>query len=289
MFLVASPDRKPLFGILGLIFLLTMTFSKVTSSRAEEVGKPNALHRAAQGWIQVGIQQYQRSLFKAAEKSFRRAQVFKKYLTIAEREQLNELLQKARVAESEGKHILADFQTAGKLIEQAQPIEAETHIEKPEDSEPITNKESEQSPQRPKEISSQLSEQEKETVETAELALTETEEIEVFSQRTLQERMVSLIKQPVQYFSGLNDKQWRIWGLSTAGMLTIVLLLMIQRRKRKETFKRVYENPALVQESSSVIGARLAGCRQKRKGFELLKRDRGTHVLKSSGRPDNSE
>jgi hypothetical protein len=289
MFLVASPDRKPLLGILALIFLLVMTLSEVTSSQANEAGKPNALHQAAQGWMRVGIQQYQRSLFKAAEQSFRRAQVFKKYLTAAEREQLNELLQKARIAESEGKHILADTQTVNKLVEQDQPIEANTHVEKLEDSEPLTKKEPEQSAQRLKEITSQPSEQEKQTVEKAELSVTGNEEKVVPSEGKLQGSIKSLINKLTQYFSGLNDKQWRRWGLLTAGMLTIFLLLLIERRKRKETVKRVYENPVLVQESSSVIGARLAGCRQNHKGIELLEKDRVAYVPKSDGRPDNSE
>jgi hypothetical protein len=43
------------------------------------------LRQAAQEWIRVGIEQYQRDLFEAARQSFRRARVYRKYLTDDER------------------------------------------------------------------------------------------------------------------------------------------------------------------------------------------------------------
>lgn len=77
-----------------LVVLLLMTLSAVPS-RADEATKENALHKAAQEWIQVGTEQHNRALFKAAEKSFRRAAIYRNYLTDAERKKLDELLEQS--------------------------------------------------------------------------------------------------------------------------------------------------------------------------------------------------
>ncbi len=88
-FLIKSFDRRFLSGILALTFLLTLALSDVTLSQESQDGKQNILRQASQQWMQVGIQQYKRNLFKEAELSFRRAHIFQKYLTAAEHEQLD--------------------------------------------------------------------------------------------------------------------------------------------------------------------------------------------------------
>jgi len=154
-FLTESFDRKLLSTILALIFLLTTALSEVTPSQASEADKQKALRQVAQEWIQVGMEQYRRVLFKAAEQSFRQAQDYDEYLTAAEREKLNWLLEKAHVAGPKRKRILASIQTVNKLIEEDQLVKAK-YLEKVEDSEFLTKEEREQITERLKKIYNQL-------------------------------------------------------------------------------------------------------------------------------------
>ncbi|MEA3225315.1 MAG: polysaccharide biosynthesis/export family protein, partial [Planctomycetota bacterium] len=75
--------------------LLIAAMPNSTRCQADETAKQNTLHKAAQQWMQVGIEQYNRSLFKAAGQSFRRAAVFRGYLTAAEQKKLTEFQEKA--------------------------------------------------------------------------------------------------------------------------------------------------------------------------------------------------
>lgn len=147
-------DRKFLSAI--LIFLLTSTLLKIAPSHASGADKQKALHKVAQEWIQVGMEQYRRTLFKAAEQSFRQAQDYQIYLTIAEREKLNELLEKANNTESKRKRILAGIQTVNGLKKQGQLVKAKAYLEMVKNSEYLTKTEQEQIAERLKEINNQL-------------------------------------------------------------------------------------------------------------------------------------
>jgi len=154
--LTESFDRKLLSTILALIFLLTTALSEVTPSQASEADKQKALRQVAQEWIQVGMEQYRRFLFKAAEQSFRQAQDYDEYLTAAEREKLNWLLEKAHVGGPKRRRILAGIQTVDKLVEEDQLVKAKAYLEKVEDSEFLTKEEREQITERLKKIHNQL-------------------------------------------------------------------------------------------------------------------------------------
>ncbi len=79
--------------------LIILVFAVATTSpspcKASEKAKSNTLQKAAQEWMQVGKEQYDRSLFKAAKKSFRRAAVYQRYLNSSDRKKLDELLEKS--------------------------------------------------------------------------------------------------------------------------------------------------------------------------------------------------
>ena len=158
---INSFDRRFLTGILALIFLLTMILSDVTLSQESQAGKEEVLRKASLRWMQVGIKQYKSDLFTEAELSFRRARVFKKYLTDAERQELNEFLANARTAISEGKQAVANTKPADESIEQAEPVKAEVNVEKVKVSEPATEKQLDK-------ISDQPGPQEVQSVKTAE-------------------------------------------------------------------------------------------------------------------------
>ena len=82
-------------SILALALLLAATIPHAIRCRADETAKHSVLHKVAQEWMQVGREQYDRSLFKAAGQSFRRAAVLRKYLTAAEQKKLDKLSEKA--------------------------------------------------------------------------------------------------------------------------------------------------------------------------------------------------
>jgi len=82
-------------SILTLALLLAATIPHAIRCQANETAKHNVLHKVAQEWMQVGREQYDRSLFKAAGLSFRRAAVLRKYLTAAEQKKLDKLSEKA--------------------------------------------------------------------------------------------------------------------------------------------------------------------------------------------------
>jgi len=119
----------------------------------------------AQNWIQIGQEQYERVLYKAAEQSLVRAQDYQEYLTAAELEELNELLKKVRVARFERKRILEHIRTAGTLVEQQQLIKGKAHLEKAKDSEFLTEDEQGQITEELRKIDEQLAEQQMETAE----------------------------------------------------------------------------------------------------------------------------
>ncbi|MHC4440574.1 MAG: hypothetical protein ACYS3S_24770, partial [Planctomycetota bacterium] len=158
-----SVNRKYLFVIPAMIFLLAMSLPEVTFSRESQPDKPNVLRQASLEWMQVGIKQYQSEQFADAEKSFRRALVFRKYLTEAERLKINTFLAKARIDLSEGKQPAASAKTDDKPAEQDQPAEAE---EKVKSSEPLPVKQ-QQTEKEPKTINSRI-EQKVQSVKPAE-------------------------------------------------------------------------------------------------------------------------
>jgi protein involved in polysaccharide export with SLBB domain len=80
---------------LSIVLLLVAAMPNSTLCQAADEAKNATLRKAAQQWMQVGVEQYDRSLFKAAERSFRRAAVFKEYLTAAEQEKLAQHREKA--------------------------------------------------------------------------------------------------------------------------------------------------------------------------------------------------
>jgi hypothetical protein len=91
-----SADKKFLPVVLVLILLLTAALPGPALSQESRAGQQNVLRQASLKWMQEGIKQYQSKQFTDAEQSFRNALVFQKYLTEAERKQLNDYLAKAQ-------------------------------------------------------------------------------------------------------------------------------------------------------------------------------------------------
>ena len=141
-FFIKSIDKKFLSGILASILILMMTLSEATLSQESKTDEQNILRQASKQWMQVGIKQYRLNLFTDAERSFRRARIYQKYLTAAEHRQLNEYLENVRIAISEGKQAIPSKQAVDKSVNPNQPVKlkvkAEKLVEKAKESESST-------------------------------------------------------------------------------------------------------------------------------------------------------
>jgi len=276
--LIMSFNRKYLFGLLAIIFLLTVALTNVTLSRESQTDKQNVLRQASLEWMQVGFKQYESKQFADAEKSFRRALVFKKYLTEAECLKINKFLAKARIDLSEGKQPIAKTQKA-KTEEQLK------------NSEPSVVKEQQQTEKEPKTINSQI-EQKVQPVKTAEpepvvpeiqVAEESPDEVIVVKDKSFRSKIMGLSDWLLQ-----NRRNVLLIGLPILAVLVIISKL--QGLKRRPG-RRVYANYAPA--NSSFIGAKLnegnenarlasAAARPKRKSFEQSTEHWKKNAVKSS-------
>ena len=115
-FFIKLLGKKLLLVIFTSILLLTTALSEGARPQAGESGKQKIVRQVAQRWIQVGMKQYERGFFRAAEQSFLRARDYEEYLTVGERERLNKLLERTHTA---------DLSTSGTLIAAASAFWAE--------------------------------------------------------------------------------------------------------------------------------------------------------------------
>ena len=156
---IESFDRKALLVILTSILLLTAVPSGAAWFQADKTDKQEVIQRVAQDWILVGIEQSRRGFYEHAEKSFLQAYEYREYLTGAEREKLNELLQRTHRTVLERKHILETIRTTDELVEQGQLVSAKAHLEKIRGSEFLTKEERKLIVENLKKIDIQLDEQ----------------------------------------------------------------------------------------------------------------------------------
>jgi len=257
-FLIKSFDRRFLAGILALIFMLTMALSDVTLSKESQAGKEEVLRRASLRWMKVGTQQYKSDLFTDAELSFRRARVFRKYLTAAECEQLDEYLANARIAISEGKQAVASTQTAAEPVEPNQPVKAEANVEKVKDSRPSTE-------QAIKNISSQPSRRKEPSVKAAEPKVSKIQVTAGSQSGVVLSKNGSLSSKFMWLSSWLSQNRRNILVICLPALAVLIFISKLQAR-RKRPGRRVYTNH--VPESTSYIGSKLNGSKENNRAIE---------------------
>ena len=140
-FLIKSIGRKPVLVILLSVLLLTTALPQAAWSQAAEADKHKVGRRVAKEWVQVGAKQYKRGFYEAAEQSLLRAQDYQEYLSAAEREKLNELLEKTYLAVLEKTQILEHIQKADELVKQGELIKAKAHLKRVKNDESLTKEE----------------------------------------------------------------------------------------------------------------------------------------------------
>ena len=139
-FTIQSFGGKLLPVILTAMILLAIPITsnaEGAASQANETDKHKIVRQVGQKWIEVGVEQYGKGFYKAAEQSFLRAQDYQDYLTPAEREKLNELLEKTHLAVLEKTRVSEHIQKADELVKQGELNKAKTRLD--EDKLPETS------------------------------------------------------------------------------------------------------------------------------------------------------
>jgi type II secretory pathway component GspD/PulD (secretin)/tetratricopeptide (TPR) repeat protein len=89
-------------------------------------------------WMQIGMEQYERRYFKAAEQSFLMAKDYEEYLGTEQREKLNDWIEKSHIAAAGVDKLSADLAMAQQLMAEGRLAEARALFEAARDSQYLT-------------------------------------------------------------------------------------------------------------------------------------------------------
>jgi general secretion pathway protein D len=153
-----------LLVVLGAVLISTAS-PKSTLAQGNEAEKQKVVQQVAQDWIEAGTNFYNKGFYLQAEQSFLRAQNYQEYLTDAQRQNLNELLQKTHTAAAERKRIGENMQAADELIKQGDMVKAKEKFEQIKGSEFLTKEEQKQIAEGLKKTAVQLDDQKKQIAE----------------------------------------------------------------------------------------------------------------------------
>ena len=270
--MIKSFSKRLLPGALALIFLLTIIKPDSAFSKETQAGRQEVLRQASLQWMQVGEQQYQSKEFAQAEQSFRRALVFQKYLTDAERNQLNELLANTRKASSEGLRADKVIQIAEGSKEPNQPAKDATVKEDIKADQPPV----EAQPKPIKKILDKIKDRpDPQNVQPVAMAEPSVSNIQLAAES--QSDISDIVVTEDEDFNGklmqisdwLEENRRNILIIGLPVLAVLIVISRFQGRKRKPG-RRVYENPAIAG-SSSFIGARLDGGRKPKRRDKFSK------------------
>ena len=141
-FFSESCGRRILSIVTVLILLVILLVSEgAASEKSGATNRQEVFRRLVQSYVQTGKAEYEKGYFEQAAKTFRMAQEYREYLTVAGREQVDALLKKARTAVLQRERTLETFQTVQNLIKQDQLSEAKNHLENLKENVFLTKKE----------------------------------------------------------------------------------------------------------------------------------------------------
>jgi len=130
---------------------------KITKSQASETNKREVVRRVAHQWVQIGQEQYKRGYYEQAKQSFLMAMDYQGYLTDAEKEKINKLLEETSAAAPERKRILERIRQANELVEQGEMVKAKSSLREIADSRFLNAQEKKQVAEGVRQIESNLS------------------------------------------------------------------------------------------------------------------------------------
>lgn len=120
--------RSGVSFVAAAVFLAAVATAAVPS-QVDELGAERAVARVVDAWIAIAQEQCNRSLYIQAENSLVRAQEYYQYLTEAQREKINALVEKTHKAMLGKKLVLDRLENAEKLAQQGHLIKARSHLE----------------------------------------------------------------------------------------------------------------------------------------------------------------
>ncbi len=157
LFLLFCPD---------IAFSESMAFdSSVYGIEIGGIGKRESIRSVASELLEVGIEEYKRSLFGSAEESLLKAKEYKSYLSGQERSHLNRYLKSASEAAVRRKGVLEHIRAADKLVREGKIIRARAHLKEIKGSELLTEREKTFIKEALKKINQWLAEYQKQTEE----------------------------------------------------------------------------------------------------------------------------
>ena len=125
--------------IVALLPVAAISADGLSDSPISGIGSELSVRNVALEMLNVGIEEYNRALFDASEKTLLKAQQFKKYLTEAEVSRLSRYLRQASVAAVKRKEVLGHIRQAEKLLSENQFLKSRSHLLAVRNSELLTS------------------------------------------------------------------------------------------------------------------------------------------------------
>lgn len=165
-FLIQAFDKRTLLVFCTVLFSLTWTSalgSNLTAPDTDNLNKRKVIRQVAKEWIQAGTRQHKRGFYEQAERSFLQALQYELYLTVVERAELDQLLEKAHEAALGRKGLQEHIKVTNKLVEQQQLLKAKAHLNQLKTSQFLSDEGREQIAEQITQIDKQLGEHRRET------------------------------------------------------------------------------------------------------------------------------
>ncbi len=138
LYTVKSNGHNTIFITLIVAFLAAMLIPSVAICSNGQQDRQKLVEQLVARWMQIGLEQYERHYYKAAEQSFLMAKDYEEYLGSEQRDRLNALLEKAHAAAAEVDRVSGDIARAQQLLAEGRLAEARVLFEQVRDSEYLT-------------------------------------------------------------------------------------------------------------------------------------------------------
>ena len=128
-------------GLLITVFVLVCAgtlFMPLSLAQEGQAERQKIVQQIAEKWIQVGMEQYERGLYKASEQSLIRAKDYEDHMPADQKKRLNEMLVQAQTAVAEVQRIEIGIANAETLMAQGRNAEARNILEGIRDSRYLT-------------------------------------------------------------------------------------------------------------------------------------------------------
>ncbi len=139
LYTVKSSGRNSIFITLIITLFAAVLLQSVAVCSNGQQDRQKLVEQLVARWMQIGSEQYERHYFKAAEQSFLMAKDYEEYLSSAQREQLNGLLEKAHAAAAEVDRLSAEITQAKQLLAEGRLAEARVLFEGVRNSQYLTD------------------------------------------------------------------------------------------------------------------------------------------------------